>query len=95
VKYPPDASSSHKYEVKKVHTDGATFDAVVFYLRAGEPVNIDVEEVLKKTNLWIEPTTSNPRKAHHLIFEVEPEDDTRPVELYISRLDIDLKESGP
>ena len=85
MKYPPDAASSHKYEVKKVHTDGKVFDAVVFYLRAGEPVKINVEEVLKKTNLWIEPATSNQSQEHHLIFEVEPEDDTKSVELYMVR----------
>ena len=92
--YPPDESSSHKYEVKRIHLIGATFDAVVFYLRAGEPVNINVEDVLKKTRLWMEPTKSKPKKEHHLIFEVEPEDDNMPVELYISRFDAELKESN-
>ena len=92
MKYPPDEASSHKYEVKKVHLDSATFDAVVFYLRAGEPVSINVEDVLKKTSLWIEPTKSRPKQKHHLIFEVEPEDGKGPVELYISRFNVELKE---
>ena len=93
VKFPPDDVSSHEYEVKKVHMDGSTFLAVVFYLRAGEPVDINVENVLKKTRLWMEPTTSDPKKEHHLIFEVKPEDDNGHAELYISRLDVTLKES--
>ena len=92
MKFPPDDASSHDYEVKRVHMDGSTFLAIVFYLRVGEPVNINVEDVLKKTNLWIEPTQSNPKMEHHLIFEVRPEDDTGPVELYISRFDVGLKE---
>ena len=92
MKYSPDDASSHEYEVKKVHMDGSTFFAVVFYLRIGEPVNINVEDVLKKTNLWMEPTKSNPKKEHHLIFEVKPEDDKGPVELYINRFDVELEE---
>ena len=93
MKYPPDDASSHQYEVKKVHMDSTIFDAVVFYLRAGDPVSINVEDVLKKTNLWMEPTESSPKKEHHLIFEVAPEDDDGQVELYISRFDVELEES--
>lgn len=92
MKYPPDEASSHRYEVKRVHMDGATFHAIVFYLRTGEPVNINVEDVLKKTHLWTEPTKADPKKEHHLIFEVEPEDDNTPVELYMSRFDVGLKD---
>jgi hypothetical protein len=44
LRYSADDASSHEYEVKRVHMDGATFDAVVFYLRTGEPVNINVED---------------------------------------------------
>ena len=43
MRYSADDTSSHEYEVKRVHMEGATFDAVVFYLRTGEPVNINVE----------------------------------------------------
>ncbi len=93
MQYPPDDASSHRYEVKKVHMDGSTFDAVVFYLRAGEPVNIDVEDVLKNVNLWVEPTDSNPRPEHHFIFEVTPQDEEGPVELHFRRLDVELKEA--
>ena len=74
--------------------DSSTFDAVVFYLRAGEPVNIDLEDVLKNTNLWVEPTDSNPRLEHHFIFEVAPQNDEGTVELHFSRLDVELKEAG-
>ncbi len=90
VQHPPDDASSHRYEVKKVHMDGSTFDAVVFYLRAGEPVNINVEGVLKNTNLWVEPSDSNPKLERRFIFEVAPQDDEGPVELYFRRLDVEL-----
>ena len=43
MRYPADDASSHEYEVKRVHMDGATFDAVVFCLRIGEPVNINAD----------------------------------------------------
>lgn len=95
MQYPPDDASSHRYEVKKVHMDGSAFDAVVFYLRAGEPVNINVnvEDVLKNTNLWVEPTDSHPRSEHHFIFEVAPQGDEGLVELHFRRLDVELKEA--
>ena len=95
LKHQPDDASSHEYEVKRVHMEDAAFCAVVFYLRAGEPVNINVEEILRKTNLWSEPTESEPKKQHHLIFEVQPEDGKGPVDLYISRFDVELGESKP
>ena len=75
--------------------DGATFDAVVFYLRTGEPVNINVEDVLRKTNLWAEPGESCPSDGPHIIFEVAPTDDRGPVELYIGRFDAELEQSKP
>lgn len=93
MRYPADDASSHEYEVKRVHMDGVTFDAVVFYLRTGEPVNINVEDVLRKTSLWTEPSHSCPRKEHHVIFEVAPIDDRGPVELYIGRFDAELEQS--
>ena len=85
LRYPPDDCSSHEYEVKKVHVDGAEFFAVVFYLRAGEPVNISVDGVLKRVGLWSEPVVSDPVREYRLIFEVQPESPVDPVELYISR----------
>ena len=75
--------------------DGATFDAVVFYLQAGEPVSIDFEEVLRKTKLWTEPSKASPTMEHHLIFEVTPEGDGGPVDLYIGRYDGELEHSTP
>ena len=95
LRYSADDASSHEYEVKRVHMDGATFDAVVFYLRTGEPVNINVENVLRKTNLWTEPSESCPKKEHHLIFEVAPRDNREPVDLYIGRFDTEFEQSNP
>ena len=95
MRYAADEASSHEYEVKRVHMDGATFDAIVFYLRVGEPVNINVEDVLKKTKLWTEPSESCPKKEHHLIFEVAPSDEREPVEIYLSRFDVELEQSKP
>ena len=95
MKYPSDDASSHEYEVKTVHVDGANFDAVVFCLRVGEPVNINVEDVLKTTNLWMEPTKSSPKKEHHLIFEVASTDENGQVELYINRFYVEPKDCQP
>lgn len=92
MRYPADNVSSHDYEVKKLHLNGATVDSVVFYLRAGEPVHINVEDVLKKSRLWSEPTPAEPKKEYHLIFEVEAEDEHGAAEIHISRFDVDLKE---
>ena len=94
LRYPADDASSHEYEVKRVHMEGATFNAAVFYLRAGEPVSIDFEDVFRKTDLWTEPNETNPRMGHHLIFEVAPEDNGEPVDLYICRFDAELERSN-
>ncbi len=95
LRYPADDTSSHEYEVKRVHMDGATFDAVVFYLRTGEPVNINVEDVLRKINLWTEPGQSCPGSEPHVIFEVAPGQDGEPVDIYIGRFDAELEQSKP
>ena len=63
LRYPADDASSHEYEVKRVHMDGATFDAVVFYLRTGEPVKISVEDVLRKINLWTDQASPVQRRS--------------------------------
>lgn len=60
MRYEPDEHSSHEYEVKNVYTQGTSFKAVVFYLLAGQEVEISLYDVLKKTNLWLEPTESEP-----------------------------------
>ena len=44
MKYKPDKYSSHEYEVKNVYMEGTSFKTIVFYLRAGEPVDIKIEE---------------------------------------------------
>ena len=75
--------------------DNATFCAVVFYLRAGEPVNINVEDVLKNTGLWVEPDKSEPKREYRLIFEVQPEDGNGPVDIYMSRFEVELGEKVP
>lgn len=54
MRHRPDKFSSHPYEVKNVYMKGSSFKAVVFYLVAGQPVQIKIEDVLKKTNLWTE-----------------------------------------
>ena len=95
MRYPADDASSHEYEVKRVHMDGTTFDAVVFYLRAGEPVSIDFEDVLRKTNLWTEPSKSCSRSEHHLIFEVAPSDEQEPVDIFIGQYSAELEQSAP
>ena len=56
MRYEPDEHSSHEYEVKNVYMEGSSFKAVVFHLLAGQEVNISLPDILKKTNLWLEPT---------------------------------------
>ena len=83
MKYSPDAFSSHEYEVKNIYAEGKSFKAVVFYLRRGEPVNIQPEQVLKKTNLWMEPTETEPKREYQLFLEVAPQDETGIVDVYM------------
>ena len=92
MKYVDDSVSSHEYEVKRMHLNGATFNAVVFYLRAGEPVNIDLEAVLRKTSLWQPPTEAKPETEHYVVFEVAPQEPNGITDLYVSRLTATLKE---
>lgn len=92
LKHRGNGISSHDYEVKRLHFDGSTFDAVVFYLRAGEPVRIDLEAVLRATNLWTDPTTSNPEADHHLVFEVAPQTPDGTAEVYISKYTATMSE---
>lgn len=94
MRFSRNGKSSHDYEVKRLHFDGMTFDAVVFYLRAGEPVNIDLEGVLKTTNLWTVPTQSQPEAVHHLVFEVAPRSPGGIAEIYISKFTARLEEDA-
>ena len=86
-----DAFSSHPYEVKNVYMKGSSFKAVVFYLVAGQPVDIKIEDVLKKTNLWMEPTKSEPKRECHVFFEVTPQEGRGIPELYMSSFTAELK----
>ena len=70
---------------------GSSFKAVVFYLVAGQPVKIKIEDVLKKTNLWMEPTQSEPNREFHVFFEVRPQDRMGIADLYISSFTAKLK----
>ena len=92
MKYTDDSVSSHEYEVKRLHLTGATVNAVVFYLRAGEPVKIDLEAVLRRTSLWQPPTESKPETEHYLVFEVAPQQPDGITDLYVRRLTAMLKE---
>ena len=91
MKHPPDKFSSHQYEVKNVYMKGSSFKAVVFYLVAGQPVNIKIEDVLKKTSIWMEPTKSEPKREYHVFFEVTPQDGLGIAELYMSSFTAKLK----
>ena len=94
MKYKPDKFSSHEYEVKNVYMEGTSFKTIVFYLRAGEPVDIKIEDVLKKTNIWMEPTDSEPRREYRVFFEVRPQDDKGIADLYISNFIVNLNEDN-
>lgn len=93
MRYPSDEDSSHEYEVKRFHFEGKTVDGVVFYLRADDPVHINIIDVFKKTGLWGEPTESWPKREHHVMFEVEPVNSEDPIDLYLGRYDAELERS--
>ena len=86
----PDEFSSHEYEVKNVYMKGSSFKAVVVYLVAGQPVEIKIEDVLKKTSLWMEPTKSEPKREYHVFFEVRPKDGLGISDLYMSSFTAEL-----
>ena len=92
VRHDPDKFSSHPYEVKNVYMKGSSFKAVVFYLVAGQPVEIKIEDVLKKTNLWMEPTKSEPKREYNVFFEVRPEDRLGIADFYMSSFIAELNE---
>ena len=94
MRYKPDEYSSHQYEVKNFHMKGARFTTVCFYLRVGEPVNIKIDSILKKTNIWLEPTKSEPKREYHVFFEVESADSTAPVDVYMSTFIAKLEEES-
>lgn len=85
MRYRPDEHSSHEYEVKNVYMQDSSFKAVVFYLPAGQEINISLPEILKKTNLWLEPTKSEPEREYHVFFEVSPRDADGTVDVYMSK----------
>jgi hypothetical protein len=94
MRYARDSHSSHDYEVKKLHFDDEVFDALVFYVREGEPVRVETEQVLKKTRLWVPPTESDPEKEYVLLFEVRPRDSLGTTEVYLSRISVKLNRDG-
>ncbi len=94
MRHKPDGHSSHEYEVKNVYMHGSSFKAVVFYLLAGEDVNISLPEILRKTNLWLEPTESEPEREYHVFFEVEPKQADGAVDLYMSKFTARREPSG-
>ena len=73
MRYPPDEYSSHEYEVQKARKGGEIVDELVFYLRVGEPVNIKIDEVLKKVGLWKGPPRLHPKREYRFTTVVLPE----------------------
>ena len=94
MRYKTDEFSSHEYEVKNLYMKGSSCKTLFFYLHAGEPVNINIDAVLKKSNLWMEPTKSEPKREYHVFFEVKPQDDMGTVDLYMSSFTAKLKEDS-
>ncbi len=92
MRYKADDFSSHEYEVKNLYMKDSSFKTIFFYLRAGEPVDVKIESVLKKTNLWIEPTKSQPERKYHIFFEVQPRDEIGISELYMSDFTVKMEE---
>ena len=94
MRYEPDEHSSHEYEVKNVYTQGSSFKAVVFYLLAGQKVEISLYDILKKTNLWLEPTESEPEREYHVFFEVASAGSDGSVDLYMSKVAVKHEPPG-
>lgn len=94
MRYEPDEHSSHEYEVKNVYMEGSSFKAVVFHLLAGQEVNISLPDILKKTNLWLEPTESEPEREYHVFFEVAPKHADGAVDLYMSQVTVRREPGG-
>ncbi len=91
MRYGPDEHSSHEYEVKNVYMQGSSFKTVVFYLLAGQEVTISLRDILKKTNLWLEPTESEPQREYHVFFEARPENPIGTVDLHMSKVTVRLQ----
>ena len=94
MRYEPDEFSSHEYEVKNLYMKGSSCKTVFFYLSAGEPVNLQIESVLKKTNLWFEPTKSEPKREYQIFLEVKSQECGGTVDLYMSSFTVELKEGN-
>lgn len=72
MKREPDDYSSHPYEVFNLHMDGEVSKAIYFYLQEGEPVNVNIDQVLRATGVWLDLTVSQPKRTYHVVFEVRP-----------------------
>lgn len=95
MRQPGGEISSHDYERKRFVTNGVTLDAVVFYLREGEPVKIELEKVLKNVGLWEHPTEREPERQHRIVFEVASAAPGGFTEVYMSRFTVRFNaESG-
>ena len=94
MRYGPDEHSSHEYEVKNVYMQDSSFKTVVFYLPAGQEVKISLHDILKKTNLWLEPTESEPERVYHVFFEVSPKEADGTVDVYMSKFTARRETSG-
>ena len=92
MRYKPDGFSSHAYEVKNLYMKGSSCKTIFFYLNAGEPVDIKIDAILKKTNIWLEPTEAEPKREYPVFFEIKPQDSMGAVDLYMSSFTAELKE---
>ncbi|WP_425153560.1 hypothetical protein [Candidatus Palauibacter sp.] len=77
--------------MKNVYMQGSSFKTVVFYLLAGQEVTISLRDILKKTNLWLEPTESEPQREYHVFFEARPENPIGTVDLHMSKVTVRLQ----
>lgn len=92
MKREPDDHSSHPYEVFNLHLHGEASKAICFYLQEGEPVEINIDRVLRATGVWLDPTDSEPKRTYHVMFEVRPE--LGDPSLYLSTVVVEKSEEG-
>ena len=90
----PDDHSSHPYEVIRLHRQGEVKKAVCFYLVEGEPVTINIHDVLRATGLWEDPTPEEPRREYSFFVKVAAKSKSRPADLHENVLVVALEEKS-
>ena len=90
-RYSADEYSNHEYEVKNLYADGKSFKTLVFYIQPNQQVNVQLEQVLRKTHLWMEPTVSEPKREYLFFLETIPQREMDLVDSYMCTFTFELE----